>query len=328
MSLSPRRLALVVALALAVAACSGTHRIAGVDSLSGPATTVPHSTTAPGPTTTVPGPASTVPPCTASLRPQGLPSIPFGSFMDQIRQRGYLVAGVDQNTYLFGYLNPASGQLEGFDIDMVHEIAKAIFGDPSKVRFKAITSAQRIPFVQDNSVDIVVRTMTVNCQRWQQVDFSAVYYVAGQKVLVPINSLITGGQDLGGKRVCGTTGSTSIDNVRDTTITKATSPAIPYPVADWSDCLVALQQGKVDAVSTDDPILAGLHAQDPNTKIVGPSFSDQPYGMAINRAHPDFVQFVNAVLERIRADGTWARIYAANHLPPPVPTLPPPQYFS
>src|SRR5712692_1987789 len=125
MSKSPRRLALVVAVALAVAACSGTHRIAGVDTLSGPA-----STTVP-PATTAPGPATTVPPCdpTASIRPEGPPTIPANSFIDRIHKRGRLIAGVDQNTYLFGYLNPANGKLEGFDIDMVHQIAKAIFGD-------------------------------------------------------------------------------------------------------------------------------------------------------------------------------------------------------
>ncbi|HEX9548438.1 MAG TPA: transporter substrate-binding domain-containing protein [Acidimicrobiales bacterium] len=323
MSKSPRRLALVVAVALAVAACSGTHRIAGVDTLSGPA-----STTVP-PATTAPGPATTVPPCdpTASIRPEGPPTIPANSFIDRIHKRGRLIAGVDQNTYLFGYLNPADGKLEGFDIDMVHQIAKAIFGDENAVDFKAITSIQRIPFITSNQVDIVVRTMTVTCQRWQQVDFSSVYYLAGQKVLVQRGSPITGSQDLGGKRVCGTTGSTSIDNVQNTSITHARSPAIPFPVADWSDCLVALQQGKVDAVSTDDPILAGLAAQDPNTEIVGSSFSDQPYGMAINKAYPEFVQFVNAVLDRMRSDGTWARIYA-NHLPPPVPAPPPAHYSS
>jgi polar amino acid transport system substrate-binding protein len=245
--------------------------------------------------------------------------------MDQIYRRGRLIAGVDQNTYHFGYLNPADGQLEGFDIDMVHEIAKAIFGNPDAVEFKAITSDQRIPFVVDNSVDIVVRTMTVNCAREQQVDFSSVYYDAGQRVLVRSDSSIRGSQDLGGKRVCGTTGSTSIDAIRDTGITHATSPAIPYPVSDWTDCLVALQQGRVDAISTDDSILAGLAAQDPNTRIVGPAFADEPYGMAINKAHPEFVRFVNGVLQRIRSDGTWSNIYT-RWLPAPAPPPPAARY--
>jgi polar amino acid transport system substrate-binding protein len=84
-----------------------------------------------------------------------------------------------------------------------------------------------------------------------------------------------------------------------------------------------LQQGQVDAVSTDDTILAGLHAQDPDTKLVGPKLTDEPYGVAISKNSPDLVRFVNGVLERMRADGTWAKIYQDNlsalGAPPPPP---------
>jgi polar amino acid transport system substrate-binding protein len=73
-----------------------------------------------------------------------------------------------------------------------------------------------------------------------------------------------------------------------------------------------LQQGQVDAISTDDAILSGLKAQDPNTKIVGGAFSTEPYGMAISKSHPDFTSFVNGVLAQVRADGTWAQIWDAN----------------
>src|SRR5262249_51177782 len=86
----------------------------------------------------------------------------------------------------------------------------------------------------------------------------------------------------------------------------ADTPAVPYSI----DCLVLLQQGDVAAISTDDSILAGLAAQDPRTKIVGPRFSNEQYGLAISRQHPDFVRFVNAVLQRLRADGQWAASYA------------------
>ena len=85
---------------------------------------------------------------TASLRPAGPPRVTPGSFMAKIRARGYLIAGVDQNTYHFGYLNPRNGQIEGFDIDMVRAVAKAIFGNPNKVVFKAISDDQRIPDVR------------------------------------------------------------------------------------------------------------------------------------------------------------------------------------
>jgi polar amino acid transport system substrate-binding protein len=243
----------------------------------------------------------------ASLRPLGPPAVTPGSFMDKIRARGYLIAGVDQNTYHFGYLNPRSGQIEGFDIDMLHAISAAIFGNPDKISYVAISDDQRIPAVQTGEVDIVAHTMTVTCARWQKVDFSTVYFDAGQKVLVPINSTAKSLVDLGGKKVCATKSSTSLAAI--TTAYLLLREPVPVAVPYWTDCLVLLQQGDVAAVSTDDSILAGLEAQDPFTKIVGPAFVDEPYGLAVSKQHPDFVRFVNAVLARMRADGQWAASY-------------------
>ena len=163
-------------------------------------------------------------------------------------------------------------------------------------------------------------TMTITCARLQQVDFSTVYFDAGQRVLVPINSPVTSIADLGGKKVCAAAGSTSIANLQ-----AAPSHPIPIAVPYSIDCLVLLQQGDVAAISTDDSILAGLAAQDPGTKIVGPRFSNEPYGLAISRQHPDFVRFVNAVLQRLRADGQWAASYA-RWIGTPVPPPPPARY--
>ena len=256
---------------------------------------------------------------TASLRPTGPPQVAPGSFMAKIRARGYLIAGVDQNTYHFGYLNPLDGKIEGFDIDMVRAVAKAIFGNPNKVVFKAISDDQRIPDVRSGAVDIVAHTMTINCERLKEVDFSTVYFDAGQRVLVEANSPAKSLADLGGKRVCATAGSTSIDNI------KHLSHAIPVPVTYWTDCLVLLQQGDVAAISTDDTILDGLAAQDPWTKIVGPRFTSEPYGLAISQQHPDFVRFVNAVLQQLRTNGQWAASYA-HWVGTPVPAPPPAHY--
>ena len=253
---------------------------------------------------------------TASLRPTGPPQLTAGSFMATIRARGYLIAGVDQSTYHFGYLNPLNGQIEGFDIDMVHAVAAAIFGNPDKVQFKAITDAQRIPDTQSGAVDIVAHTMTIDCSRLKLVDFSTVYFDAGQRVLVEKGSPVRGIGDLGRQKVCATKGSTSIANI-------AAAPSHPIPVAVpyWTDCLVLLQQGDVAAISTDDSILAGLAAQDPYTTMVGPRFTSEPYGLAISKQHPDFVRFVNAVLAQMRSDGQWAASYA-HWVGAPVPAPP------
>jgi polar amino acid transport system substrate-binding protein len=311
----------LVVIGALLAGCGGTSNRELDASLA--ALTV-HFTT----TTTTSSKTTPVPSCgdvTASLRPPAtLPPaglMPSGSFMAQIQRRGFLIAGVDQNTLRFAYFNPLDSKLEGFEIDIVRELARAIFGDPKKVKFVVVTTDQRIPDVQNGNVDVVVDAFTITCARKQQIDFSTVYYNAGQKLLVPVGSPIHSIADLAGKHVCATKGSTSIQNI------ETLAPrAIPVPVAQRTDCLVALQQGTVDAVTSDDAILLGFKAQDPYTRIVGSSFSPQPYGIGINKAHPDLVRFVNGVLEQMRTDGTWERIYSqwlgglVSTTPPPPPT--------
>jgi polar amino acid transport system substrate-binding protein len=257
-------------------------------------------------------------PKASSLRPSGPPQVTPGSFMAKIRARGFLIAGVDQNTYHFGFLNPLDGQIEGFDIDMIKAVAQAIFGSPGHVEYKAITDTQRIPDVVDGTVDIVAHTMTITCARLQRVDFSSVYFDAAQRVLVLKNSTVRGLSDLRGQKVCATAGSDSLGPI-------AAAKAVPVAVPYWTDCLVLLQQGEVAAISTDDSILAGLAAQDPWTKLVGPRLTDEPYGLAISKQHPDFVAFVNAVLEQLRTNGQWAASYA-HWIGTPVPAPPPAQY--
>ncbi|GLZ38338.1 glutamate ABC transporter substrate-binding protein [Actinokineospora sp. NBRC 105648] len=258
---------------------------------------------------TTSGAATQVPPCdpAASLRPGPQPpagSMPQGSTMRAIQDRGRLIAGVDQNTFLFGFRNPTSNALEGFDIDRVRDVAAAIFGDPNRVQYKVITSAERIDALKRNEVDIVVRTMTATCARWVDINFSAIYYVAGQRLVVDRSSPITGIDQLGGKRVCAAKGSTSLNKLRE-------SPAPPEAVAvdNWSDCLLMLQQGQVAAVSTDDTILAGMVAQDPNIKLVGPKFTEEPYGIGIPKQNEDMVRFVNGVLEKSVTGGSWTASY-------------------
>ena len=238
--------------------------------------------------------------------------------MAKIRARGYLIAGVDQSTYHFGFLDPFSGQIEGFDIDMIQAVAKAIFGDPGKVVYKAISDNQRIPDITSGAVDIVAHTMTITCARLKLVDFSSVYFDAAQRVLVLKNSTADSLAGLRGQKVCATTGSDSL------TVIKAKG-AVPVAVPYWTDCLVLLQQGDVAAISTDDSILDGLAAQDRWTKLIGPRLTDEPYGLAISKQHPDFVRFVNAVLQQLRTSGQWKAIYA-HWLSPPVPNPPPAQY--
>jgi polar amino acid transport system substrate-binding protein len=256
----------------------------------------------------------------SSLRPSGPPQVASGSFMAKIRARGYLIAGVDQSTYHFGFLNPLTNQIEGFDIDVIRAVAKAIFGNSnaSTIHYKAISDAQRIPDILSGTVDIVAHTMTITCDRLKDVDFSAVYFEAHQKVLVLKNSTAASLAGLHGQKVCATSGSDSVTKIE---AAHATAVQVPY----WTDCLVLLQQDQVAAVSTDDAILYGLQAQDPFTKVVGPELTDEPYGLAMSRQHQDFVRFVNAVLAGEESDGAWEKSY--QHWVSPVHQKPPtPEY--
>jgi polar amino acid transport system substrate-binding protein len=224
--------------------------------------------------------------------------------MAKIQANGRLVLGTSQDTLLFSSRNPFTGKIEGFDVDMARQIAQAIFGNPDKLQIKVIPYDKRVKSAMDGSVDIVADTMTANCARWKDVDFSSIYYEAGQRILVSSNSDAKTIDDLGGKKVCAASGSTSYDNIG-----KVKTKPLPVAKATFGDCLVAFQQNEVDAVSTDDTILAGMAAQDPYAKVVGPKFTQEPYGMAMSKIHPEFTAFVNAVLAKNRANGTWTATY-------------------
>jgi polar amino acid transport system substrate-binding protein len=290
-------LAAVAALAvLAAAGCSGD---------SSPLPGRPSASAAPTATGAAPVDTSCKP--RASLKPGALPApgrMPAGSYMAEIFKRGRLILGTSQDTLLFSSRNPFTGKVEGFDVDMGRQIADAIFGDPDKIQIKVIAYDKRVSSAVDGSVDLVADTMTANCARWKDVTFSSIYYDAGQKVLVSSASKARSIEDLGGKKVCAAKGSTSYDN-----IAKVAAKPIPVDRPGFGDCLVAFQQNEVDAISTDDTILVGLAAQDPYAKVVGPRFTDEPYGMAMNRDHPEFTRFVNAVLAKNRANGTWKSTY-------------------
>lgn len=258
----------------------------------------------------------------APLDPLPAPgAMPAGSTMAQIRERGRLVVGVSADSLLLGARDPVSGRIEGFDIDLARMVAEALLGDPEAVELRVITAAERIPLLQDGSVDLVARNMTITCERWEEIAFSAEYYRSGQKVLVPLGSDAASLDDLAGARVCAPTGSTSLATLqRDHPDVEAVGAAT------HTDCLVRFQQGTVDAITGDDTVLAGMAAQDPYAVVVGEAFTDEPYGLGVNADDVDLVRFVNGVLADAVADGRWQASYdrwLADSLgPAPAPPVP------
>jgi polar amino acid transport system substrate-binding protein len=240
---------------------------------------------------------------TASLRPFDTQA-EADDAVAPIKARGRLIVGLDIGSNLFSFRDPITGEITGFDVDIAGEIARDIFGTPSQVEYRILASADRIAALQRNEVDVVVKTMTITCDRKKLVNFSTPYLTANQRILAPRDSNIRQAADLSGKRVCVASGTTSLERIQ-----QIAPPPLITTVVTWADCLVALQQRQVDAVSTDDSILAGLVSQDPYLHIVGSSMNTEPYGIGVNLQNTGLVRVVNATLERIRRDGTWNTLY-------------------
>lgn len=293
-----RLLVMVAALALTAAACgsdsadtsAGTADTAASGATTGTAasdaTTDGTDTTASGATTDGEG-----------------PTVEPGTSVAAIKDKGTITIGVKYDVPLFGLKNPTTGDIEGFDIEIGRMITKAIFGDDTKVEFVEAVSKNREPFIQDGKVDLVISTYTINDTRKQVVDFAGPYYVAGQDILVKADDdSITSVDDLNGKKVCSVTGSTSLTNVQE----KAPEADLSVVFDKYSLCVEALNDGRVEAVTTDNIILLGFVADsDGDLKIVGNPFTEEPYGIGLKKGDTELRDFVNDVLEQSYADGSW-----------------------
>ena len=306
-----------------------------------PRTDVPPSL--PGPTTTTTPPttaAPAVPDCgnpVASLRPTG-PStgtVAAGSYMADIIGRGRLRVGVSATNLLFSSVDPFTGEFEGFDIDVAREVAIALFGDasPEHIEFVVVPQTDRLAVLQDGTVDMVASTFSINCARRQEIAFSSEYFTSGQRLLVPVEAAAAGvtidtlsadaqqSEDRG--RVCAAAGSTSIEVLR----TRDPAPNTVAPPT-HAECLALLQEGEIDAVSTDDTLLAGFKVQDPNVEIVGDFLTDEHYGLGLPPGRDEWVRYVNGVLDDVRSSGRWDAIYAQHLAGALEPRPAPPAVYS
>jgi glutamate transport system substrate-binding protein len=228
---------------------------------------------------------------------------PAGTTMAELAEAGSITVGTKYDQPGFGLLNP-DGVPEGFDV----EIAKIVAGElgiaPEDITWTETVSANREPFIQNGQVDIVVATYTINDTRKQVVDFAGPYYVAGQDIMVATGNPegIQGPEDLAGKTVCSVEGSTPAQNIRDN-YPEAT--LVTYDV--YSKCADDLPNGNVQAVTTDNVILTGLVAGNPEGfELVGNPFTQEPYGIGLALGDTEFRNFINDVLEQSYEDGTWA----------------------
>ncbi|TDT33716.1 glutamate ABC transporter substrate-binding protein [Naumannella halotolerans] len=274
-----------------------------------------------------PAGGSTCPDALRSYAPSGdLPTpgeMPSGSTMAEIADRGRLIVGVSSDTRLLGARNRETGQIEGFDTDLARDIAEAIFDDPDAIELRVITASQRIPLLADGEVDLVVRNFTINCDRWEEIAFSAEYYRAGTKILAGQYANISGLADLADRRVCMPSGTTQA-----ALLAEQAPSAIPVYAANHTQCLRLFQTDQADAIIGDDAVLAGLASQDPNAEVMDTDpITPEPYGVGVNAENDDLVRFVNAVLAERAEDGRWQDSYdrwLAEYLGPASP--PEPEY--
>jgi glutamate transport system substrate-binding protein len=254
-----------------------------------------------------------------------LPSFPAGSPEAAWQAKGHIEVGVKFDQPGFGQAE-ASGKPIGFDISIAKMIEKKVFGtnDGSHLHFTETTSPNRELFLEQGKDDIVIATYTMNATRAQKVDFAGPYFLAHQTVMVKAdNNAVHKPEDLAGKKVCSVTGSTSIDNFRKLVPTADTSVIF----STYSECASALEDGRVDAETTDNVVLNGLAAQsNGKLKVLNDiTFTDEPYGIGVKKGSPELVSMINGVLQANEADGTWKKEFeaTAGKLGIPTPTPPP-----
>ena len=241
------------------------------------------------------------------------PTFAAGSTMDAIQKKGKLIVGTKFDQPLFGLKSATSGKVEGFDVDIAREMAKGIFGDASdidsKIQLVETVSKNREAFIQNGTVDIVVATYTVNDTRKQVVDFAGPYFLAHEDIMVKKDdSTIKSVTDLNGKKVCSAQGSTSIKNL----MAKAPQADTSITFDTYSQCADAMGDGRVQAVVTDNAILAGLvKNSDGKYKVLNAPFSDEPYGIGLKKGDTALRGFLNDTLDKIEKDGTWKKLFTS-----------------
>ena len=223
--------------------------------------------------------------------------------MAKLQEAGEITIGVKFEVPPFGFKNVKTGEVEGFDVDVGNAIAADLGAKP---KFIEALSDNRIPFLKDGTADLILSTMTINAERDEEIDFSEPYFIARGRILVKkSDNSIKGIEDLAGKKVC-----TALGSTYEETLKKQAPKAKTTLVDGYSECLEAIQNGSVDAVSTDDVILAGMIIQDDSLKLVeGEELTTEPYGVGIKEGDTAMKEFVDESIQKFKDDGRWANAY-------------------
>ncbi len=224
------------------------------------------------------------------------------SVLDKARDQKKLVIGVKADQPGLGLRTP-DGSFTGFDVEVAKFVAKELGVDEKDITFKETVSANREAFLQQGQVDMVVATYSITDARKQKVSFAGPYFVAGQDLLVRADdTALTGPESLNGKKLCSVAGSTSAQKVKDT---YAKEVQLQEERA-YSSCVDRVLGGQLDALTTDNAILAGYAAQHPGKlKLVGKTFSTEKYGIGLKKDDKQGRDAVNNALAKMYASGAW-----------------------
>jgi glutamate transport system substrate-binding protein len=230
-----------------------------------------------------------------------------GSTMAALQKAGKITIGVKFDQPGIGYLKPGAEAPTGFDIEIGKIIAAGMGIAPDKIEWKETVSKNREPFLQNGTVNLVIASYSITDKRREVVGQAGPYYVTGQQLLVAKDDdSIKGPDDLDGKKVCSVTGSTSIKTVEEK------YGAQPAPFSTYSECVQQLENGTVDAVTTDGAILLGYAAQNPDKlKVVGDAFSEERYGVGYKKGDTDFCTYITDTIKKAEDDGTWKKAFEA-----------------
>ncbi|MER0244577.1 glutamate ABC transporter substrate-binding protein [Streptomyces sp. HSW2009] len=206
-----------------------------------------------------------------------------------------------------GYEDPGTEKRSGFDVEIARMIAADLGFDEKHIEWKTVPSEARETQISSGGVDFYVGTYTINDERKKQVDFGGPYYLAGQDLLVKKDSDIKGPEDLKGKKVCSAAGSTPLKRIKE----KKYGVAKAKSQQGYQLCVQDLNNGQVDAVTTDDSILKGYAAQNDGLKVLGKPFSEEPYGIGLKKGDKALRDAVNDAIEAHQKNGDWKKAYDA-----------------
>jgi polar amino acid transport system substrate-binding protein len=226
--------------------------------------------------------------------------------LDEVKARGKIIVGVSDTTPPFSFKRPGENEHAGYDIDLVRAVAKRLGVGVETV---SLSSAERIPMLQQGKLDFVATSMTRTLERLREIDFSLIYFVTPHAVIVKKSSGITSVQQLAGRKAASASTSTAGGNLKEV----VPSVDIVY-VPDYAVAFAALKDGSVDAFPTDESVLRAIVQQDssPDDYLFLPDFTkSRSVGFSLKKGEPGFKDAVNRALLDIEASGEAAEIFDA-----------------